>query len=104
MSQEAVLGAEAEEEHWHPPYTKIFLALVALTSVEIAAAWMPREAFLIMVSLMVVIGIWKIALIGGYFMHLKFDQRMLTFIAAVPIVFGTILALGLLMEYFMSKN
>ena len=43
-------------------------------------------------------------LIGAYFMQLKFDQKILTFIATVPMLFGSILALGLLMEYFSSAT
>ena len=100
MTEDAALNTDEHEEHWHPPYAQVFMALIALTVVEIAASFMPSGAFLIMVTLMVIIGIWKIALIGGYFMHLKFDQRMLMFIATVPMIFGSILVFGLLFEYF----
>ena len=93
-AEEAV--AEIEHEA-HPPYGKVFLILVALTAIEVALpltverdiAWIP----------MVFIAIWKICLIGGYFMHLKFDQRLLMLISIVPVFFGSILAFGLLMEY-----
>ena len=97
MSHETV----ATEEHpYHPPYTKVFLALVALTVAEVLCAFLPPGAFLIVVAILVAIGVWKISLIGGYFMHLKFDQKLLSFVAMVPAFFGSILAIGLLMEYF----
>lgn len=40
----------------------------------------------------------KAVLVAAYYMHLKFDARFLTFVAAVPIPLGVILALILLLD------
>jgi caa(3)-type oxidase subunit IV len=89
-------GAAAHE---HPPYGRVFLILSALTVIEVGLAFATRAFFGVAITLLIVIAIVKIAYIGRYFMHLKFDARILSLIAIVPASCATIMAFYLLMEY-----
>lgn len=98
MTDEAVTVEQVqEEEHAHPPYWIIFVILVVLTVIEVAFADLDWR--LIAVGTMVAVAIAKIYYIAQYFMHLKFDSKILTLIAAVPLVFGSVMAIALLMDF-----
>jgi caa(3)-type oxidase subunit IV len=47
-------------------------------------------------SLLVILAVWKAALVAMYFMHLKFERRTLAMIAIVPFVLCLFLILMLL--------
>jgi caa(3)-type oxidase subunit IV len=92
--------AEGEGEyHAHPPYTKIFIWLAALTIVELVVPFVLASQMGIAVGILIAIAIWKILLIIRYFMHLKYDARLLGFIASTPAMLASILAIGLLLDY-----
>lgn len=64
-------------EHKHPNYVLIWIYLAALTGVELAVALMrflPRNALILT---LVVLAAWKALLVALYFMHLKFDEKIL---------------------------
>jgi caa(3)-type oxidase subunit IV len=90
---------EGEEHHWHPPYWRIFFILLALTVVEMLLAFTPRSIFGFAIAAMIIIGVIKIAYIARYFMHLKFDARILSFIAFAPMVFAGCMVFYLIQEY-----
>lgn len=98
MTDHAHEGGEAAHAH-HPPYMKIFMVLSALTLVELVIPPMFQANPGIGVAILIGIAIWKIILIIRYFMHLKFDARMLGMIACTPAVLASIMALGLLLDY-----
>ena len=87
------------EHHAHPPYTRIFVWLAALTVVELIVPFVLASHMGIAVGILIAIAIWKILLIIRYFMHLKYDARLLGFIASTPAILASILAIGLLLEY-----
>lgn len=97
MSDHSITHDEAGEHH-HPPYIKIFIILASLTLIELFIPPLVKVGWVAITSL-VIIAIWKMKLILGYFMHLNYDARVLVAIAAVPAIFGSVLALALLMEY-----
>ena len=99
MTEETKIGGiETEEEHWHPPYWRIFVILLALTAIEMGLAIFPGPKWMA-VSLMIVIAIVKIAYIARYFMHLKFDQKVLGAIACAPLLFASCMIFYLLLEF-----
>ncbi len=100
MVEESTMEANAvttEEEHWHPPYWKIFVILLVLTVLEMGLAFFPVRW--IALSLMTIIAVTKIAYIARYFMHLKFDQRLLGAVACMPIFFTSCMIFYLLLEF-----
>ncbi len=75
--------------HEEPNYTKIFYWLCALTAIEILFALIPNgplysnwfQGFLLIST-----AVWKAALVALYFMHLRYEKRVLGTIAMIPLV------------------
>ena len=80
--------------HAEPNYIGVFWWLLALTILEIAVIYMPM-ARLIIVILLVGMALSKAALVGMYFMHLKFERLTLGVIAITPLILCVFLILML---------
>ena len=85
----------AAAEHKHPDYMKIFLWLFALTVIELAVIFMGLPKLVVGAAL-VVLAVWKAALVAMYFMHLRFETKTLAWIAVTPLVIATLLVFLLL--------
>lgn len=85
--------------HSHPNYMRIFWILLVLTVVEVAIAYMGLPK-LLLISLLVVLAVWKAALVALHFMHLKFERKTLAMIALSPFVLCVFLILMLLPDIF----
>ena len=85
----------ASTTHSHPNYMGIFWVLLVLTIVEVALTFLGLPKFLLG-SLLVILAVWKAALVAMYFMHLKFERRTLAMIAIVPFILCLFLILMLL--------
>jgi len=83
------------EGHASPNYWMIWLYLFILTVVEIAVIFMPIARVLVVVSL-IALALAKASLVATYFMHLRFEPRTLTLIAATPLFLGALLVFILL--------
>ena len=81
-------AAHATGGHEHPNYMLIFWWLLGLTVAELAAAAIPVGAFPYIgkVFLLVGMALGKAALVGAYFMHLRFEKATLSMIAVTPLV------------------
>jgi cytochrome c oxidase subunit IV len=75
----------ASTTHTHPNYMGIFWVLLVLTVVEVALTFLGLPK-LLLGSLLVILAVWKAALVAMYFMHLKFERRTLAMIAIVPFI------------------
>jgi cytochrome c oxidase subunit 4 len=73
----------------------IFWVLLVLTVVEVALTFLGLPK-LLLGSLLVILAVWKAALVAMYFMHLKFERRTLAMIAVVPFILCLFLILMLL--------
>jgi len=78
------------EEHASPNYWMIWLYLFILTVVEIAVIFTPFPKVLIVIAL-VALALAKASLVAMYFMHLRFEVRTLSLIAATPLFLGALL-------------
>ena len=90
-------------EHAHPgfpTYIKIALILTVITAVEVAVYYVDAVRPAI-VPILLTLSIVKFALVVGYFMHLKFDPRLLTglFVFGLAIALAVFLGLGALLHY-----
>ena len=85
----------ASTTHTHPNYMGIFWVLLVLTVVEVALTFLGLPK-LLLGSLLVILAVWKAALVAMYFMHLKFERRTLAVIAVVPFILCLFLILMLL--------
>ena len=75
--------------HQEPNYMKIFYWLCALTVIEILIALIPNGPFYsnwFQGFLLILTAVWKAALVALYFMHLKYEKRILGAIAMIPLV------------------
>ncbi|MCH7818961.1 MAG: cytochrome C oxidase subunit IV family protein [Candidatus Marinimicrobia bacterium] len=75
--------------HEEPNYMKIFYWLCALTAIEILIAIIPNGPLypnLLQGFLLISTAVWKAALVALYFMHLKYEKRILGTIAMIPLV------------------
>jgi cytochrome c oxidase subunit 4 len=75
-----------------PRYMRIFVFLALLTAVEVAVALtpVPKSA---QVLFLIALAIAKATLVALYYMHLRFEGRILRIIATAPLLFAIILAI-----------
>ena len=85
----------ATTTHTHPNYMGIFWVLLVLTVVEVGITFLGLPKMLL-ASLLVILAVWKAALVAMYFMHLKFERKTLAMIAIVPFILCLFLILMLL--------
>lgn len=81
--------------HDEPNYMLIFYWLAALTALEVGVTYMGLPKML-MIAILVGLAVAKAAMVAMYFMHLKFERRILAMIAMTPLVLCVFLALMLL--------
>jgi cytochrome c oxidase subunit 4 len=81
--------------HHKVPYFWIFLFLVGLTIVTVAVAFIHIEKEWIKVLLALTIASIKASLVAIFFMHLKFEGKMIYFILIVPLIFTVVLVAAL---------
>ena len=80
-------------------YLKIFYILLALTIVEVALVYLHLPK-LLLVCLLIILAVWKAALVAMHFMHLKFEKKTLSIVAIIPFVLCVFLILMLLPDIF----
>ena len=96
-------------EHPHPQtreYVVIAAILTVITIVEVAIFYIqPLKESAIFVPLLLVLSAAKFALVAMFYMHLKFDGRLLTTLFVGPLVIagGTIVALLFLFGHFLLR-
>ncbi|MBZ0307541.1 MAG: cytochrome C oxidase subunit IV family protein [Anaerolineae bacterium] len=75
-----------------PTYNLIFAILTVLTLIELAAAALPGVlAIIVLIVLMTT----KAALVCAYYMHLKYDPPLYTWVFVVPIIMAVAVILSL---------
>jgi cytochrome c oxidase subunit 4 len=85
--------------HATSAYIKVFYVLVVLTVIEVAIVYMGLPKILL-VALLVILAVWKAALVAMHFMHLKFETRTLALVAITPFVLCVFLILMLMPDIF----
>ena len=76
-------------------YIKVAVVLGILTAIEIAALYVPGIPSAALVALLLVFSVLKFGLVVAFFMHLRYDSKLLTalFVGPLIIAVGIILAL-----------
>jgi cytochrome c oxidase subunit 4 len=88
-------GAD-DEQHAHPnemQYVKIAILLAIITAVEVAIYYIDAIEP-ILVPVLIVLSTFKFVYVVGFFMHLKFDDKRLTWIFVLGMVFALAIFLG----------
>jgi caa(3)-type oxidase subunit IV len=89
----------ASASHSTSAYIKVFYVLLVLTIVEVAIVYMGLPKILL-VALLVILAVWKAALVAMHFMHLKFEKTTLALVAITPFVLCVFLILMLMPDIF----
>ena len=93
----AALPVSEPPRHAHPNYVGIWVALAALTALELSVAflsWQKSTLILILIGL----ALWKALLVALYYMHLRFEHNRLRLLALAPLPFTVILVVAVLQE------
>lgn len=83
------------KSHAHPNYMAVFAILFIMTVIEVAVAFTPLPKVTIVLAL-VCLAVIKASLVALYYMHLKFEGRLIYAVALVPIFMAVLLTLTLL--------
>jgi len=89
-------GSSVPEPHHAVPYFKIFGILVVLTVVTVAASWYRTENELTKVLIALLIASIKASLVALFFMHLKFEGKLIFLILMVPVLLCILLVCALI--------
>jgi caa(3)-type oxidase subunit IV len=90
--------ATVKPAHAHPNYILIFVVLAVLTAVELGIAFLPWPKSLL-IALLVGLAFWKAALVGLYYMHLRFEPNRLRILAIAPLPLIVILVTAVCTEF-----
>jgi len=82
----------------HPPYLLIWLYLALLTAAELALAFELPISQNMKLLLLMILAVWKAALVAMFFMHLKFERWNLRILAIVPLPLAAIFILAAMTE------
>ena len=82
--------------HHHVNYFLIFGCLIVLTVVTVAAAFLHFGTELITVGIALAIAFTKATLVARYFMHLKFEGKLIYLILFAPLCLCVILCVALI--------
>lgn len=88
-----------ETAHKRPNYLLIWAYLAILTAAELALAFRLPIATNVKLLLLLFLAIWKAALVGMFFMHLKFERWSLRILAIVPLPLAVIFILAGMSEH-----
>ncbi len=88
----------SSDESAHPPYMFIWgvLAVLMFAKVGVSLIGMPKW---LSVALLVVISLVSALLVALYYMHLKFEQRRVWVLAAIPLPLIAIFILMVMQEF-----
>jgi cytochrome c oxidase subunit IV len=93
--------ADAAHAHKGPSYMAIWGWLAILTVLEVGAYFLPPPSKWV---LLVAFAVAKAALVGLYFMHLRFETRTLSYIALTPLVIAVLLLLVLIPDHTFTPH
>lgn len=83
--------------HSKRPYLQVFLTLAVLTGVEVLVAGLALGPA-VRVSLLLLLAAFKAALVALFYMHLRYDHRLLAVIGGFPLFLSIALLLILMFD------
>jgi cytochrome c oxidase subunit 4 len=91
-------GESPAGEHAHPgakEYLAIATVLTVLTAIEVAVFYIPSMKPILVPTLLVLSTV-KFALVAMFYMHLKFDHRLFSWLFVVPMLIAALVIVALL--------
>jgi len=90
--------AHGATEHGHPgakAYAAIAVVLTAITAFEVAIFYIPAMKP-VMIPVLLTLSALKFALVVMFYMHLKFDHRLFSWLFVVPMALAAAVILALM--------
>ncbi|MDB5333030.1 MAG: hypothetical protein JWP03_4181 [Phycisphaerales bacterium] len=97
-------GTSVPSPHHVVNYLRIFQILVALTLLTVTVAFLPIHNELINVVVALAIAGVKAAFVARYFMHLKFEGKLIYTILFVPLSLAVILTIALIPDIALGRG
>ena len=69
-----------------PIFNKMWVGLLVFTAVEVFLAYFQLDSIMIMLAILMILSVVKAAMIMGWFMHLKYDHPVFSWILVLPAV------------------
>jgi cytochrome c oxidase subunit 4 len=98
MSHPEQISPGERPSHAHPNYILIWVFLAVLTALELTVAFLPWPKTLI-VLILIGMAFWKAALVGLYYMHLRFEPNRLRILAIAPLPLFAVLVCAVITEF-----
>lgn len=89
-------GAAHQEHASVQTYLRVAVVLAILTAIEIGSLYVPGLPNHILVTLLIVFGVMKFALVVAFFMHLRYDSKLLTALFVGPLLIATLIILAIM--------
>ncbi len=87
-------GASATSgHHGGLSYYAVFFILLVVTIAEVGVAYLPLPHG-VKILTFIVMALYKAVMVALYFMHLKFENKIMWVIAAAPLIFGVLITIG----------
>jgi cytochrome c oxidase subunit 4 len=96
-SHPSVAGAQSTP-HKAPNYYLIWVILAVLTLAEVGVAFLSAIPKQLLIIILILMALWKAALVAMYYMHLKFEPKKLWVVALAPVPLAIILVMVVLAE------
>ena len=77
-------------------YIKVAVVLGILTVIEISALYVPGLSSHVLVTLLLVFSIFKFGLVVAFFMHLRYDNKVLTALFVGPLIIAMAIILAIM--------
>jgi cytochrome c oxidase subunit 4 len=90
--------------HHSVPYFMIFLALVVLTGLTVCVAFIPFPNELINVLIALAIAFVKGSLVAMFFMHLKFEGKLIYMMVIVPLILCVLIVCALIPDILLTDH
>jgi cytochrome c oxidase subunit 4 len=100
-------ASEIAEEHAaeaHAPYLRVWGALAIFTAIEYFYAFFLKDDFVPLLLGLLLWAVIKAALVGWYFMHLKYEGKWVYILIVPAFVLATILVLALTPDMAMKPE
>jgi cytochrome c oxidase subunit 4 len=95
-------GVTVPMPHHHVNYYAIFATLVVLTIVTVAVAFVHIESELVKVLVALLIASVKASCVAFFFMHLKFEGKLIYMIFIVPLLLCVLLTVALIPDVLLT--
>ncbi len=89
-------GVTVATPHHHVNYIAIFLALVVLTAITVGVYFLHPTSELVKILLALLIASVKAILVAYFFMHLKFEGKLIYTIFIIPLLLCVLLVVALI--------